>query len=64
MATYIGEVLGREPKMILKPSRVGEVTHYVADISKANKVLGYKPQISLRDGIEKAINWSQDWTKK
>jgi UDP-glucose 4-epimerase len=64
MATYIGEVLGSEPKMILKPSRVGEVTHYVADISKANKVLGYKPQISLRDGIEKAINWSQDWTKK
>ena len=64
MATYIGEVLGSEPKMILKPSRVGEVTHYVADISKANKVLGYKPQTSLRDGIEKAINWSQDWTKK
>jgi UDP-glucose 4-epimerase len=61
MAKFIGEALGVEPKMEIEPARVGEVTHYVANIGKARAVLGYEPQTSLRDGIHKTVAWCMDW---
>lgn len=64
MANFIGEALGIEPEMTIEPSRVGEVTHYVANIGKAHALLDYTPQTSLRDGIHKAVAWSTDWWSK
>ncbi len=37
--------------------RTGEVVRYIADISKAKKVLGYQPKTSFKEGIEKAVEW-------
>lgn len=64
MATYIGEALGIEPNMTIEPSRVGEVTHYVANIGKARALLNYEPTTSLRDGIHKSVAWATDWWEK
>lgn len=64
MARFIGETLGVEPVMTIEPSRVGEVTHYVANIGKARALLDYTPATSLREGIEKAVAWSLDWWAK
>ena len=64
MAEYIGEALGIEADMHIEASRIGEVTHYVANIGKAHALLGYKPETSLRDGIHKAVAWSTDWWAK
>ncbi|MCA9999858.1 MAG: NAD-dependent epimerase/dehydratase family protein, partial [Anaerolineales bacterium] len=64
MARFIGETLGVEPDMTIEPSRVGEVTHYVANIGKARALLDYTPTTSLREGIEKAVAWSLDWWAK
>ncbi len=61
MANYIGEALGIEPNMTVEPSRVGEVTHYVADISKARDLLGYAPTTPLQEGIQKSIDWSKGY---
>jgi UDP-glucuronate 4-epimerase len=61
MAKYIGEALGKEPNMRIEPSRVGEVTHYVANIGKARAILDYTPQTPLREGIRKAVTWSTEW---
>ena len=61
MAQYIGEALGIEPDITIEPSRVGEVTHYVANIGKARALLDYTPTTSLRDGIHKAVEWSTNW---
>ncbi len=61
MAGFIGEALGIEPKMIIEPARVGEVTHYVANIGKARALLGYDPQTSLRDGIQQTVAWCTAW---
>jgi UDP-glucose 4-epimerase len=43
--------------IVLGESRRGEVTHYVADISKAKSVLGYKPVTPFAIGIKKAVEW-------
>ena len=61
MAQFIGEALGKTPDMTVKPSRVGEVTHYVANIGKARAVLDYTPQTSLREGIAKTVDWCLTW---
>ncbi|HET6446937.1 MAG TPA: NAD-dependent epimerase/dehydratase family protein [candidate division Zixibacteria bacterium] len=61
LAEYIGEVLGIDPTIQVEPARVGEVTHYVANIGKARALLGYSPKVPLKEGIEKAVAWSTEW---
>lgn len=56
-------VLQTEAKVDYQPSRVGEVTRYVADISKARRILGYSPSVPLTAGIPRYADWwrSQGW---
>ncbi len=56
-AELIGAELGVEPKITLAPSLLGEVTHYVADLTRARELLGYEPNVSLEDGIPRAVAW-------
>jgi UDP-glucose 4-epimerase len=64
MAEYVAEALGMQPDISIEPSRVGEVTHYVANIGKARSLLGYEPKTPLREGIEKAVKWSMEWWQR
>jgi nucleoside-diphosphate-sugar epimerase len=40
-----------------RPSRAGDVKHSLADISRAREFLGYEPQVDLRTGLGKTIDW-------
>ena len=46
--------------MTLAPSLLGEVTHYVADLSKARALLGYDPRVPLDEGIARAVAWFRE----
>jgi UDP-glucose 4-epimerase len=59
-AELIAAELETEPQMTIAPSLLGEVTHYVADLSKARGLLGYDPQVSLDEGIARAIAWFRE----
>ena len=59
-AELIAAELDVDPQMTLAPSLLGEVTHYVADVSKARSLLGYDPQISLDVGISRAVEWFRE----
>jgi UDP-glucose 4-epimerase len=61
MAEYVGQALGVRPEMRLEPPRVGEVTHYVANVGKARALLGYEPQVPLEEGIPRAVKWCTEW---
>lgn len=39
------------------PERAGDVKHSLADISKAQKLLGYQPVISVEEGLKKTFDW-------
>ena len=39
------------------PNRQGDVPHSMASIDKAKKLLGYKPEFSLQDGLNEAVKW-------
>lgn len=44
-------------KPIDRDFRPGDVRHSLADIGKAEKLLGYQPHFSVRDGLELAAKW-------
>ena len=58
VAYMIGECVGRMPRMTIEDSRPGEVTHYVANIGKARALLGYAPEVSVADGLSRAVEWA------
>lgn len=39
--------------------RLGDIAHNIADISKAERILGFKQTISLEDGLTVFCNWVQ-----
>lgn len=41
----------------MKP-RPGDVKRHLSDISRAVKILGYKPKISIEEGLNKFIEWN------
>ena len=46
--------------MTIAPSLLGEVTHYVADLTKARELLGYDPKVPLDEGIARAVAWFRE----
>lgn len=49
--------LGLEAKKIFKGMQKGDVERTWADISKARRLLGYDPKVTLADGVARTIAW-------
>jgi len=62
--TYLAETVLHLFRSLLKPvyfpDRPREVKHAFATNTKAEKILGYKTQISFEDGIEKMVRWAEE----
>jgi UDP-glucose 4-epimerase len=52
LADTIGTVLGKPVEKNYLPVRTGDVRDSWADVSEAQRVLGYEPAVGLEDGIE------------
>jgi len=53
-------VLNKDIKPVYEPPRKGEVRRIALDGTKANKELGFVPQFSLEEGLEKTIKWYEE----
>lgn len=51
------KMLDKDIKPIFAPPRKGDILHSNADISKAQKALGYTPEYDFKRGIELCVNW-------
>ena len=60
-AELIAGELEVAPQITKERSLVGEVTRYVADISKARDLLGWQPETPLDAGIPRAVDWFREW---
>ena len=46
-----------KPKIVFEKEQPGDVPKTYADINKAKKLLGYEPQTSIKEGLEKFKRW-------
>jgi nucleoside-diphosphate-sugar epimerase len=53
----IADATGTQPKIERLPMQPGDVDITYADISKAQKLLGYQPQVKLEDGLKAFVDW-------
>ncbi|MFW5923666.1 MAG: GDP-mannose 4,6-dehydratase, partial [Planctomycetota bacterium] len=53
----IGEAVGREPKINQLPDQPGDVPLTCADVTKAEALLNYSPQVSIQDGLSRFVEW-------
>jgi nucleoside-diphosphate-sugar epimerase len=49
-----------EPRVTYEPTRAGEVTKYLADLTKARALLGYQPTFPLTAGLKLAVAWQRE----
>ena len=57
MIDTIAEVLNKIPNIEELPMQPGDVERTFADISKANRLIGYEPKTSFKQGIENFVKW-------
>ena len=49
--------LGKKSKLHSKPFHIADMMTTWADISKAYRILGWKPQVPLNEGVIKTVEW-------
>jgi UDP-N-acetylglucosamine 4-epimerase len=53
----IQQKVGASATAIHREERAGDIKDSLADISKAEKLMGYQPTVRFQDGIDKTIKW-------
>jgi nucleoside-diphosphate-sugar epimerase len=57
LVIVLNEILGTNIEPIYKPARTGDVKDSQADISRASRLLGYRPMVSFEHGLAQTIDW-------
>ena len=55
----LNEYLGTSVLPKFEPARIGDVHDSLADITKAQSILGYQPPVSFEDGLKRSIEYYQ-----
>lgn len=59
LVELLGEASGLKPQVYHGPTRVGDVRHSLADTSAARDSFGFKPLVSLQDGLKEYVDWAR-----
>lgn len=51
------KLIGYQGEVGYAPERAGDVKHSLADLSQAEKHLGYKPKVDFEEGLRRTIEW-------
>jgi UDP-glucose 4-epimerase len=60
LARLLQEAAGTNAEIVFAPKRAGELQESFLDITKARDVLGWKPAVSLSDGLSKTFEWAEE----
>ncbi len=59
LAEIIIDELDSDSSIQIEENRTGEVSRFVADISKGQKLLGYNPEYDVERGLRATVDWYQ-----
>ena len=61
LVSLISEIMGKEISLEVDPLRFRpyDVDTLICDYERATKLLGWKPEITVREGLEKTIEWTK-----
>lgn len=62
----VEDLLGQSAVIRYEPRHAADVLHTWADITKAEQLLGWRPQMQIRDGISHLVEWydaHRSWAK-
>ena len=51
------KIIGYAGEVNYAPERAGDVKHSLADLTQAEKHLGYKPKVDFEEGLRRTIEW-------
>lgn len=57
LAEFIREMMDSDSNIEPSSSQTGEMSRFVADQTKARRILGYEPEYDLEAGIEETLQW-------
>jgi len=57
LANLIIELTNSKAKVLHEKQREGDIVHSLADVTKANKVLGFQPSYDIKSGLKETIEW-------
>ena len=53
----LNDILGTNIEPLFTEPRAGDVRHSEAAIEEAGRLIGYRPNVSLREGLERTVEW-------
>jgi UDP-glucuronate 4-epimerase len=60
MIAMVGEAVGRRPVIEAHPMQPGDVLVTSADCGRAQRAFGYRPKVSLAEGIARYVAWHRE----
>ena len=57
LLAVLNGIMGTKLEAVYRPARTGDVRDSQADISKAQQRLGYRPTVSLEEGLRQTVAW-------
>lgn len=54
------KITGYSGNVKYEPGRAGDVKHSLADLSRTEKNLGYKPTVDFEEGLRRTVNWYRE----
>ncbi|MGK0267209.1 MAG: UDP-glucuronate 4-epimerase [Maricaulis sp.] len=64
MISTLENALGMTAEKIMLPMQAGDVTRTYADVSKLERVYGYRPGVRLEEGLGRFADWYREWRRR
>ncbi|GJM17016.1 MAG: NDP-sugar dehydratase or epimerase [Thermodesulfobacteriota bacterium] len=57
LANIMRELLGNGVEIVFEPERAGEIKRNYSDITKARRMLGFNPEVEIKEGTTRVFDW-------
>ncbi len=67
LVRLIEDMLGRKARLEFLPFHPADMMKNLADVRKAGRLLGWQPQVNLREGVQNLVNWylqEREWASQ